>query len=75
MARFQELDGAHGDGKVIVNGKTIMVKRKSTLILGLTYWEGGGEKASSGDGLAKALQRKADKGSKGKPQSSWWGQR
>jgi hypothetical protein len=60
MARFQELDGAHGTGKVIVNGKTIMVQRKSTWFLGTTYWSGGGETARTGNQLAKALQRKAD---------------
>lgn len=81
MARFQELDSAQGKGKVVMDdGRPVMVQRKSTMFLGTTYWSGGGCSAPSGNGLAKAMQRAADKkgkgkGKGGKRKESWgsWG--
>jgi hypothetical protein len=76
MARFQELDGASGKGKVVLDsGRVVMVHRHSSLILGITSWRGGGCSASSGNGLARVLQRQEDadipvKGAR-KP-SLWW---
>ena len=70
MARFQELDGASGKGKVVMDdGRTVMVHRHSSFLTGVV-WKGGGSEASSGNGLARKLQRRADSRPKGKGKQS-----
>lgn len=71
MARFQELDGASGKGKVVMDdGRVIFAKRSSSFLTGVV-WKAGGCQAASGNGLARKLQRNADrKPAKGKKKAA-----